>query len=89
MSHGHEIHIQQEQYSFNGKAKTLSIALLAIGILLTIVGIFTLPRTDAHHDEHAKATTTEAAAHHATEAHAYPGQNINGVDEDTAMSKCC
>ncbi len=80
MSHGHEIHIQQEQYSFNGKAKTLSIALLAIGILLTIVGIFTLPRTDAHHDEHANATTTEAAAHHATEAHVYPGQNINGVD---------
>jgi uncharacterized membrane protein YkgB len=80
MSHGHEIHIHQENYLFKGKAKTLSLALLAIGILFTVIGIFTLPHTEAHHASPAVAeSVAEHGSEHATE-HAYPGQNINGVD---------
>ena len=85
MSHGHEIHIHQENYLFKGKAKTLSLALLAIGILFTVIGIFTLPVTEHHHAAPVVATSVaEHGAEHATEhaatAHEYPGQNINGVD---------
>lgn len=85
MSHGHEIHIHQENYLFKGKAKTLSLALLAIGILFTVIGIFTLPHTETHHAAPAVAeSVAEHGAEHATEhaatAHEYPGQNINGVD---------
>ncbi len=79
MSHGHEIHIHQENYKFTGKAKTLSLALLVIGIVLTVVGIFTLPKDTSHHNE---ASVAESAAHEAHEAkpaehHEY---NIHGVD---------
>lgn len=79
MSHGHEIHIHQENYKFTGKAKTLSLALLVIGIVLTVVGIFTLPKTESHHNE---ASVAESAAHenHEATAHEHPGININGVD---------
>lgn len=76
MSHGHDIHIHQENYQFKGKAKTLSLALLAIGIILTVIGIFTLPK-DSH--AHAEAATAETHAEH-TAAAEHPGQNIHGVD---------
>jgi len=94
MSHGHDIHIHQENYKFSGKAKTLSLSLLVIGLVLTVIGIFTLPRTDAHADEHHAANqhpATEATAHNASgEHHAEAtatavaehetNYNIHGVD---------
>ncbi|MFM6982823.1 MAG: hypothetical protein ACKOXF_01730, partial [Chitinophagaceae bacterium] len=84
MSHGHDIHIHQENYKFTGKAKTLSLSLLVIGIVLTVIGIFTIPRTQTHHNEAAVAETATHATHdtHASvaESEEHPGININGVD---------
>lgn len=90
MGHGHEIHINQEQYQFNGKIKTASLGLLIIGLILTVVGIFTLPKEE-HATSHGNAHATEAAAtqsHHGDASHDAPAQpevhtadfNINGVD---------
>ncbi len=73
MGHGHEIHIHQENYQFKGKAKTLSLALLVIGLVLSIIGIFTIPK--GHHDHHNGEKNT-----HAVEAKHTPEQNIHGVD---------
>lgn len=84
MSHGHDIHIHQENYKFTGKAKTLSLSLLVIGIVLTVIGIFTIPRTQTHHNEAAVAETATHATHDAhasvAESEEHPGININGVD---------
>lgn len=76
MSHGHDIHIHQETYQFKGKAKTFSLALLVIGLVLTVIGIFTLPKTETHH---AEASVAESVAEHAAEI-THPGKNIHGVD---------
>lgn len=75
MSHGHEIHIQQETYQFKGKAKTLSLALLVIGLIFTAIGIFTLPK-DNHH---AEPSVAESVSEH-TPASEYPEKNIHGID---------
>lgn len=73
MSHGHELHIHQENYQFKGKAKTLSLALLIIGLAFSIIGIFTIPR-DTHHDAHDTAAKHEVSNHKTIE------KNIHGVD---------
>lgn len=87
MSHGHEIHIQQENYQFTGKVKKLSLGLLIVGLVLTIVGLITIPK-DTHHDSHA-ATQGKTEQHHdahaaaSTEAHEDKNKsefNIHGVD---------
>jgi hypothetical protein len=76
MSHGHEIHIKQETYTFQGKAKTFSIALFVIGLIMTIAGIMTLPKNDTHH---AAASVAESVQeHHAESVH--PETNIHGID---------
>jgi hypothetical protein len=95
MSHGHDIHIHQENYKFSGKAKTLSLSLLVIGLVLTVIGIFTIPKGDAHHEaapaahateqHHDDAAHAEAAGHHdeghaATVANNDNDFNIHGVD---------
>lgn len=76
MSHGHEIHIHQENYKFTGKAKTISLSLLVIGIVLTIIGIFTIPRDKSHHAE-ASVAETGHEKHEVAETHDF---NIHGVD---------
>jgi hypothetical protein len=71
MSHGHEIHIHQENYKFSGKAKTLSLSLLVIGIVLTIAGIFMVKSEDSHashSSHHAEAAHSEGTAKHSEHA---------------------
>jgi len=70
MGHGHEIQIHQENYKFEGKAKTLSLSLIVIGLVLSIIGIFSIPKT-SHHENHAHKAEVHANASHT---------NINGVD---------
>ncbi len=83
MSHGHDIHIHQENYKFSGKAKTLSLALLLIGLVLTVIGIFMVKNEDSHAApaKHAEATHQPAApaAHHEADMH-------NGEAHATAVS---
>lgn len=63
MGHGHEIHIQQEQFTFAAKTKKFCYALIAIGVILTVIGIVTIPKDHGHHDEHGKKNAhTEASA---------------------------
>ncbi|MEZ4804971.1 MAG: quinol:cytochrome C oxidoreductase [Bacteroidia bacterium] len=74
MSHGHEIHIQQENYQFKGKAKTLSLGLLVVGLVFTIIGIFSAYNSDSTDTHHAAATSQEhheapATAEHADASH--------------------
>jgi len=89
MSHGHDIHIKQENFVFSSKTKNFCYALIVIGAILTAIGIFTLPKAEDHkaagHQTEMAATEhhTDAAAaeHHvAAEAHATNYQNIHGVD---------
>lgn len=88
MSHGHEIHIEQEKFIFSSKTKNICYALMVIGAILTTVGIVSLPKGDHHEAEHKTEAVaghgheTEAAAsseHHA-EVHEEAGSTIVGVD---------
>lgn len=61
MAHGHKIEIKQEFFEGSDKAKKFSLGLIVIGLLLSVIGIFAIPKPahDTHHDgDHA---TTEAA----------------------------
>ncbi|MCC6818858.1 MAG: quinol:cytochrome C oxidoreductase [Bacteroidia bacterium] len=79
MSHGHEIHIHQENYKFTGTAKTISLALLVIGIVLTVVGIFSIPKNQVSHHEPAVAESAAHGNHDAVTAE-HSDFNIHGVD---------
>jgi hypothetical protein len=89
MSHGHDIHIKQENFIFSSKTKNFCYALIVIGAILTAIGIFTLPKAEDHKatSHHTEMAATEhhtegaAAEHHvAAEEHATSYQNIHGVD---------
>lgn len=60
MAHGHKIEIKQEFFAFGDKAKKFSFALIGIGLILTIIGIFTIPKGE----HHAETTSTEEHANH-------------------------
>lgn len=61
MHHGPKIEIKQEFFTMNDKAKKFSLGLVVIGLLLTIIGIFTIPHTEhsadenSHHENHETA----------------------------------
>lgn len=82
MGHGHETHIEQENYQFKGKAKTISLALLVIGLVFSIIGIINIPKDNHHHEtesthveaSHDDKTKHEVANHHKSDF------NIHGVD---------
>lgn len=79
MSHGHhEIHIQQETYKFSGAAKTISLALIIIGLLMTIIGTVMLPKGEAHHGK--EGHHTEASVAESEHTPATSDFNILGVD---------
>jgi hypothetical protein len=89
MSHGHDIHIKQENFIFSSKTKNFCYALIVIGAILTAIGIFTLPKAEDHkaagHQTEMAATEhhTDAAAaehHMAAEEHSTNYQNIHGID---------
>lgn len=65
MSQGHDIlhshhspEIKTEQFSFGGKAKTFCFVLMVVGVLLTAIGIATIPK-DAAHNENGAAKHTD------------------------------
>ncbi len=69
MGHGHKIHIEQEQFQFPKKTKTLCLALIIIGLVLTIIGIVTIPKHDTHADaknHHTEAAVAETHEHEKT-----------------------
>lgn len=79
MSHGHEIHIEQEKFTFSSKTKNLCFALMIIGAVLTAIGIMTLPKGE----HHAEAHQTEAAAADHGQKHdevSASTQTILGID---------
>ncbi len=80
MGHGHEIHIEQEQFKFPKKTKTFSLTLIVIGLVLTIIGIVTIPKHDAHADakgHHAEASVAEPAAPAHSNMHAMASDKIH------------
>lgn len=46
MSHSNHIEIHQEQFTVPKKAKTITLAAMVIGIVLTVIGVFMLPNDD-------------------------------------------
>ncbi len=69
MSHGHDIHIHQENYTFSGKAKTFSLSLLVIGLILTVIGIFMAYNAGSHDSHH------DNKKHETVKGHEVEGKN--------------
>lgn len=67
--HGHKIEIKSEFFTLNDKVKKASLLLVAVGLLLTIIGIFTLPHHTADHGD--------AAAHAAHEVNPWGDNQVN------------
>ncbi len=60
MHHGHSIEIKEEHFVFGDKLKKFSFMLIGIGLLLTIIGIFSIP----HHDHSAEGDNHHHASVH-------------------------
>ncbi|MFM9945423.1 MAG: quinol:cytochrome C oxidoreductase [Bacteroidia bacterium] len=59
----HHIEIKQEKFEFTSRSKMLSVILLAVGILLSVVGVFQIKGVENHG---AEKHTTEVIAHNST-----------------------
>ena len=69
----HQLNIEQERYSIPKKTKTFLMGMILVGLILSIIGFFAIPRGE-HHDEkegHASVETHETlhAGMQATEEH--------------------
>ena len=71
MAHHHHIEIKQEKFEFTSRSKMICVVLLALGIILSTIGIFQMRseehntadhKTEAHAAPHAEATTHDAVA---------------------------
>lgn len=60
--HAHHIEIKQEQFTVPSKGKNFAFGAMAIGLILTVIGIFTLPSSNDHHADKKAPTKTEANA---------------------------
>jgi hypothetical protein len=67
--HGHKIEIKPEFFTLNDKVKKASLLIIAVGLLLTIIGIFTLPH---HATDHGSE-----AAHAAHEVNPWGDNQVN------------
>lgn len=69
MAHGHKIEIKPEFFSGNKKATKFSLILIVLGLLLTIIGVVTTPKTQpakeeaATHQHDANHDVADAAPH--------------------------
>lgn len=92
MAHGHHIEIAQEQFTVPSKAKTISILLAVVGLVLAGIGFALMDKTDkGGHGDHAKtesvhsegthesheAATVDHASHASVEGHSETS-NANG-----------
>ncbi len=66
MGHGHHIEIKQETFSMPSKAKSFTMILMILGLVLTGIGIATIDRSGASHDAH---NDHAAATHETHESH--------------------
>jgi hypothetical protein len=67
MAQSHHIEIKEEKFVFSDKAKKFSFTLIGIGLILSIIGIFTIPREHHHadtaHAHHENLQTADAGNH--------------------------
>jgi hypothetical protein len=61
MAHVHKLEIKQEFFTLGDKAKKFSFSLIGIGLILTIIGIFSIPK---HNDTHGDTENHAAHAEH-------------------------
>lgn len=83
-SHGHQLHIEQEQFKIPAKAKTFALGMLIIGLILSIIGIVTVPKDHISVDHGAakKAAHKEAVSNHGeSEKHAEASSSGHGKEE--------
>ncbi|MCC6722460.1 MAG: quinol:cytochrome C oxidoreductase [Bacteroidia bacterium] len=64
MAH-HHIDIKQEKFEFTSKSKIVSIVLLAVGLILSIIGVIQLKNnhTNSNHHQTTEVTTTQTDSH--------------------------
>lgn len=68
MGHHHHIDIRQEKFEFTSKSKMVSIILLAVGLILTVIGVIQLKNNNS--STHHKQTTEVVAPNSETHADA-------------------
>jgi hypothetical protein len=81
----HHIEITKEQFVVPAKAKLFTLGAAIIGLVLTIVGVFTLP-SDANNDHHAMPAAAHAAhdsAHHDAAHAADPNMVVDNAGHVT------
>ncbi len=81
----HHIEITKEQFVVPAKAKLFTLGAAIIGLVLTIVGVFTLP-SDANNDHHAIPAAAHAAhdsAHHDAAHAADPNMVVDNAGHVT------
>jgi hypothetical protein len=76
MGNHHEIEIKEEHYSFSGRAKKVSLALMGVGLVLFLISIFTMSKEETlcciDHKTAPKSALVEHDSHadnHGEEAH--------------------
>ncbi|NUM31120.1 MAG: quinol:cytochrome C oxidoreductase [Bacteroidetes bacterium] len=72
MGHNHHIDIKQEKFEFTSKSKMISIVLLAVGLILSVIGVIQIKNhdTSSSHKHQTEVTTANTAEHaSATEEH--------------------
>ncbi len=72
MGHGQKIEVKQETFSMPAKAKSFTMALMVIGLVLAGIGIATMDKSGASHDAHA---TTEQHMEADNHGHAEGGHH--------------
>jgi hypothetical protein len=71
MAHTETVHLAEERYSMTSRTRTILFALIGVGLLLTVAGIFQI-KGAAHHD-HSSALVSAGNAVDAHDTHHAPG----------------
>src|SRR5690606_21876741 len=69
MAHSESIHLTEERYVMTPRTRNILFALIGIGLIITIIGIFQVKGGSHSHEEHALVSVGQEAGH-AVEHHA-------------------
>ena len=91
MGHGHHIEIKQETFLMPSKAKSFTMIMMILGLVLSGIGIATIDKSGAAHDTHAGhneqvATDNHETHEHSEAAHSEHGEEANAEHHDHAVA---
>jgi hypothetical protein len=67
--HAEPINLTEENYKMSSRTKSILFGIMAIGLVLTVIGIFQIKGADANHDAHALVSSDHDMSGHASEGH--------------------